>query len=437
MSSSTPDLKNCFILNNATLPDGYCTDFDGYYVHADIVSNITQTNIMNLSLPSPEAQMVAAISMMEDPNGPYWTGSNSAMFLAFQNVCQNPSASYDATKFASRIRYFRDHVCHTIVRRSSAASYCGPSPNKTLDSCNKVATFALRDSFPRSARYVDASCRNITLTGRQSPVDGIPGIGDIFTIGSDKTLCQGNPNNTALYNDSCGFMQYVQTATYYVPSLVRSVVVFDVPDVAASHDLCNPDYNSASAIYGAGSDSTQTRGWCCTPYTNAIQAAKQNATSAQIKSFQTTQIIIGVSVSIAIIMIGVMVTLLYRRYRHSRSKLTQVEKQKTTVEQHLVETINKPAPTAFSKKWVVDKPYTAVRGDEIDLSVGDMVVLLSIFNDGWGHGHNETTDCVGTLPLSALRTIDSPAISGYTSQHSPTEISGRTSITTSSPPPTL
>ena len=40
--------------------------------------------------------------------------------------------------------------------------------------------------------------------------------------------------------------------------------------------------------------------------------------------------------------------------------------------------------------------------DEIDLNLGDIVIVEEKFNDGWAFGKNITTDCNGSFPLKCL-----------------------------------
>lgn len=50
----------------------------------------------------------------------------------------------------------------------------------------------------------------------------------------------------------------------------------------------------------------------------------------------------------------------------------------------------------------VIQSYSPQRDDELELVVGDVIVLQSAFRDGWGLGTNERTGTMGALPLVCL-----------------------------------
>ncbi|KAJ3159134.1 hypothetical protein HDU86_002036 [Geranomyces michiganensis] len=53
-------------------------------------------------------------------------------------------------------------------------------------------------------------------------------------------------------------------------------------------------------------------------------------------------------------------------------------------------------------RMVVAEAYDRQMPDEITLIVGDVIVILQQFDDGWAVGRNESTGAVGALPLSCL-----------------------------------
>ncbi|KAI9204554.1 uncharacterized protein BJ171DRAFT_97751 [Polychytrium aggregatum] len=134
--------------------------------------------------------------------------------------------------------------------------------------------------------------------------------------------------------------------------------------------------------------------------TRVLAASPSPSATSDGDDMVITILIAGVSfVLVLLILIS---TICYVSYRRIKRELDDLQSANAAVELELHETRSKPAVSTFAKKWVVNKPYRAARGDEMDLRVGDIVTLLSVFNDGWGHGHNETTNVVGTLPLSSL-----------------------------------
>lgn len=55
------------------------------------------------------------------------------------------------------------------------------------------------------------------------------------------------------------------------------------------------------------------------------------------------------------------------------------------------------------RRYQVMQDYIPNLPDELDLRVGDVVVLGCVYADGWGQGHNQTTGEDGALPLGLLQ----------------------------------
>jgi len=53
-------------------------------------------------------------------------------------------------------------------------------------------------------------------------------------------------------------------------------------------------------------------------------------------------------------------------------------------------------------QMVVIEKHSPKLVDEIDLNLGDIVIVEEKFNDGWAFGKNITTDCKGSFPLKCL-----------------------------------
>jgi len=53
-------------------------------------------------------------------------------------------------------------------------------------------------------------------------------------------------------------------------------------------------------------------------------------------------------------------------------------------------------------QMVVIEKHSPKLVDEIDLNLGDIVIVEEKFNDGWAFGKNITTDCNGSFPLKCL-----------------------------------
>ncbi|KAJ3218836.1 hypothetical protein HK099_004912 [Clydaea vesicula] len=57
------------------------------------------------------------------------------------------------------------------------------------------------------------------------------------------------------------------------------------------------------------------------------------------------------------------------------------------------------------KKYTVLQDYLPNASDELDLRIGDVVLLNVVYNDGWGHAYNETTNMEGALPLGSKKLL--------------------------------
>ncbi|KAG4097075.1 hypothetical protein H8356DRAFT_941938 [Neocallimastix lanati (nom. inval.)] len=61
-----------------------------------------------------------------------------------------------------------------------------------------------------------------------------------------------------------------------------------------------------------------------------------------------------------------------------------------------------PDGLATFNKHIVIHPYNPIIEDEIKLNIGDIILIQDIFNDGWVHGINCTTNTEGTFPVACI-----------------------------------
>jgi len=61
-----------------------------------------------------------------------------------------------------------------------------------------------------------------------------------------------------------------------------------------------------------------------------------------------------------------------------------------------------PDGLATFNRHIVIHPYNPMIEDEIKLNVGDIILIQDIFNDGWVHGINCTTNTEGTFPVACI-----------------------------------
>ncbi|KAJ3169334.1 hypothetical protein HK101_011491, partial [Irineochytrium annulatum] len=67
----------------------------------------------------------------------------------------------------------------------------------------------------------------------------------------------------------------------------------------------------------------------------------------------------------------------------------------------------------FSAVWTVITAYNPQMEDEVLLQPGEMVILETIYNDGWARGTNQTSNMFGYLPMACLEPVDQPAVSVF------------------------
>ncbi|ORX55250.1 hypothetical protein BCR36DRAFT_346886 [Piromyces finnis] len=61
-----------------------------------------------------------------------------------------------------------------------------------------------------------------------------------------------------------------------------------------------------------------------------------------------------------------------------------------------------PDGLATFNRHIVIHPYNPMIEDEIKLNVGDIILIQDIFNDGWVHGINCTSNTEGTFPVACI-----------------------------------
>lgn len=64
---------------------------------------------------------------------------------------------------------------------------------------------------------------------------------------------------------------------------------------------------------------------------------------------------------------------------------------------------NRRPESMLLRRYQVMQDYIPNLPDELDLRVGDVVLLGCVYADGWGQGHNQTTGEDGALPLGLLQ----------------------------------
>lgn len=61
-----------------------------------------------------------------------------------------------------------------------------------------------------------------------------------------------------------------------------------------------------------------------------------------------------------------------------------------------------PDGLATFNRHIVIHPYNPMIEDEIKLNIDDIILIQDIFNDGWVHGINCTTNTEGTFPVACI-----------------------------------
>ncbi|KAI9013605.1 hypothetical protein DFJ74DRAFT_682595 [Hyaloraphidium curvatum] len=90
---------------------------------------------------------------------------------------------------------------------------------------------------------------------------------------------------------------------------------------------------------------------------------------------------------------------------------------------------------------VAIKNFVASRPDEIPLTVGDILAVRSLFDDGWAFGTDHSLDAAannnGYFPIAAAKTLTGEAMASYLSNGPPTEPAAAEAMAASGPnPPT-
>ncbi|KAI9206118.1 uncharacterized protein BJ171DRAFT_498760 [Polychytrium aggregatum] len=387
---SPPD--GCIQLHPKALAGtGNCDNIMGnYFVHTSVIRTVTGSTQSVTNLKG----LLQLIEQVENPNGSdtsFWRVLGGPMFEIFKDVCKtsNVSQYYNPYQFASNIRYFREHMCQGLVMATNRTNYC-PQRNRT---CPRLETFAFRDSLVYSTQQLYSGCQaNVTNadTGALSQILNSYVPSQIFDI---SVTGQCTLSEVLESPEHCGLIDYSmqpQPMASVDSSGSAGVTLFPPLSNDALHDICQ-------------SNPTSMSGGCCSRLSSADRQTQTTQDNQAIQLSTTTIIAIVVGSSIAIALLSYLGVYIYRRGQRSSQKLARAKHDKDAIELQLAQEIVRPVTsTTFSTKWRVRLTYKARREDEIDLNAGDLVVLLSVFNDGWGHGLNENTQQVGTLPIAAL-----------------------------------
>lgn len=73
--------------------------------------------------------------------------------------------------------------------------------------------------------------------------------------------------------------------------------------------------------------------------------------------------------------------------------------------------LNQNTSSTDKEYWKVIQKHNVSYVDEIDLNIGDIVIIQAKFDDGWAFGTNITTECNGSFPLNCLTELEDPDIS--------------------------
>ncbi|KAJ3403777.1 hypothetical protein HDV05_007613, partial [Chytridiales sp. JEL 0842] len=86
----------------------------------------------------------------------------------------------------------------------------------------------------------------------------------------------------------------------------------------------------------------------------------------------------------------------------------------------------------YVDSMVVIKNYRAKLDDELDLRVGQTIIVETRFDDGWAFGHNESTGRQGVFPLQCAKALDDSVPAHFRAPRSRSPTHQRKSIDTPS-----
>ncbi|KAJ3091786.1 hypothetical protein HK102_013431 [Quaeritorhiza haematococci] len=190
---------------------------------------------------------------------------------------------------------------------------------------------------------------------------------------------------------------------------------FDRPNLALAESYCS---------------STGVNDTCCSRLNNGITADSNLTASLSTSTFNLSSgAIAGIAIGICVILLslGGLVVCLLGRSAKRKQELEETRRKINAFEGQLA-TLKRPATlveaglmkngghgpgipvedsshpnSAFLSKYVVHMSYHAQLPDELTLNVGDVVVLETMYNDGWAFGRNETSGEQGALPVATLK----------------------------------
>ncbi|KAI9199850.1 uncharacterized protein BJ171DRAFT_199201 [Polychytrium aggregatum] len=406
-----PANKCLYLSQHVVFFHGFCEEMNNLPIHSSVAEQLFQVPAGSINSLS---DFLGSFVFFDDPNpasssykqSAWNNATNGVMYQVLQSICpiQKHPYTYDSVLFASNVRYFREAMCRYMVRATHNSGLCTLPPDPSGDpyvNCAKTTAAFFYTSLTYSINTMAPQCgaSDITSLNNNSLTQIATNMSDpgLFAIGFDN--CTGSQYSTywasgQVYPDTCGFINYYAPNSAGTGSVIFNYKNKYSGDLNKAEDLCSGKIN------------INERSSCCDAI-SAWNQAIQN-TYAKGNSTQNTEIVSAIIVpsAVAVVVLALLAIALYVGYNAFWRRIEQVNSQKQQLEIELYNVTSQPvsAPT-FKRKWIVEKPYLARRGDEVDLRVGDVVTLLSVFNDGWGHAHNETTDSIGTIPMSALGPI--------------------------------
>lgn len=152
-------------------------------------------------------------------------------------------------------------------------------------------------------------------------------------------------------------------------------------------------YNSVAAVQAAAPPSQDF-----VAAKPALQmATAQSATTAAAASSNSDDTLkISLAVLFSVVAVGFIGTLVYFKIKRNRQSGSKGKIQP-----------NLTKCAAKTNSDVVTHAYTKTLPDEVDLRVGDFVVVLANYDDGWSKGTNTTTGKTGSFPFVCLSSAPS------------------------------
>ncbi|EGF77335.1 hypothetical protein BATDEDRAFT_91681 [Batrachochytrium dendrobatidis JAM81] len=270
------------------------------------------------------------------------------------------------------LRYPRSFFCGFLVDASLQLGCAKPAAGKPL--CKTTADETV------------ASYQSIFSNASFCPV-GTPHTLDAQTTGYASNLTTADGCVVAVQSElsMCGFALKTEAATYCgVPANAGSACCTSA--IAAGNVLASASVSSVSTNPSSSSVSPSASNVA----TDQSSADSRSSNSGVSISEGMRPIVIGASAAGVAIIAATILAIVFLRKRKTKSK---------ALEPNFSETVQ----VAETMQVIYD--YAANLFDELELHIGDHIIVKCKFDDGWAFGFNMSTKQEGSFPMACISPI--------------------------------